>query len=56
MNEYEYVSKALLKVWFPKSHNDQSWLNSDDGRNWSEIADADAAVAIKALREWEQSQ
>ena len=47
-----YVAEALLKAWFPKRHNDPEWINSDDGKNWAEIALLDAEVAINAYKEY----
>ena len=48
----EYVAAELMKVWFPKSHDDKAWLATDDGSNWSDIALADATVAVNAYRKW----
>jgi len=47
-----YVAEALLKAWFPKRHNDPEWINSDDGKNWAEIALLDAEVAVNAYKEY----
>lgn len=52
MSEINYVAAALLKAWFPKKHIDQEWLDSPDGRNWTEIAMLDAEVACNACKEW----
>ena len=41
-----------MKAWFPRNHVNQEWLDSDDGKNWSEIALLDAEVAIKAYKEY----
>lgn len=51
-SDVEHVAKALMKVWFPKMHNDNAWLESEDGSNWLDISLADAEVAIKAYNEW----
>jgi hypothetical protein len=53
MTEVQHVANALLKAWFPKSHGDQSWLTSEDGKNWYDIAMLDAAVAIDAYLDWQ---
>jgi hypothetical protein len=47
-----YVAEALMKAWFPRSHSDPDWLNSDDGKNWAEIALLDAEVAITAYKDY----
>jgi len=47
-----HVAEALMKAWFPRSHSDPDWLNSDDGKNWSEIALLDAEVAITAYKDY----
>ena len=47
-----YVAAALMKAWFPKNHTNQEWLDSEDGRNWTEIALMDAEVSIKAHKEY----
>jgi hypothetical protein len=47
-----YVAEALMKAWFPRNHSDSDWLNSDDGKNWAEIALIDAETAIKAYKEY----
>ena len=47
-----YVAEALMKAWFPKRYNDPEWMNSDDGKNWAEIAMLDAEVAITAYKEF----
>lgn len=47
-----YVAAALMKAWFPKNHSNQEWLESEDGRNWTEIALMDAEVAINAQKEY----
>lgn len=52
MSATNYVASALMQAWFPRIHSDQSWLNSDDGRNWTEIALLDAQVSIDAYNEW----
>jgi hypothetical protein len=54
MTEVQYVANALMKSWFPKSHNDQSWLISEDGQNWYDIAMLDAAIAIDAYLKWQE--
>jgi hypothetical protein len=54
MTEVQYVANALLKSWFPKLHSDREWLNSDDGKNWEEIALLDAGVAVDAHLKWQQ--
>lgn len=41
-----------MKAWFPRSHSDPEWLNSDDGKNWAEIALLDAEVAITAYKDY----
>lgn len=41
-----------MKAWFPRNHVNQEWLDSDDGKNWSEIALLDAEVAINAYKEY----
>lgn len=51
MTTEEYVALALLKSWFPKRWQDESWLKSDDGAAWKEIALLDAKVAIEAWQE-----
>lgn len=55
MSPEQYVANALMKVWFKKNHNNKSWLESEDGRNWAEIALLDAAVAVEAYNEWLRS-
>lgn len=52
MSPTTYVANALMKAWFPRLRNDQSWIESDDGRNWAEIALLDADVAVKAYEQW----
>lgn len=52
MRDYEYVANALMRVWFPKKHTDESWLQSEDGRSWSEISLLDAQVAVDAYKEF----
>ena len=47
-----YVAEALMKAWFPRSHSDSDWLNSEDGKNWTEIALLDAEIAINAYKEF----
>lgn len=47
-----YVAEALMKAWFPRLHADPEWLNSDDGKNWVEIALLDAEVAITAFKDF----
>ena len=47
-----YVAEALMKAWFPRSHSDSDWLNSEDGKNWAEIALLDAEIAINAYKEF----
>lgn len=47
-----YVAAELMKAWFPKNHVNQEWLESDDGKNWTEIALLDAEVAINAYKEY----
>ena len=47
-----YVAEALMKAWFPRSYSDPEWLNSDDGKNWTEIALLDAEVAITAYKDF----
>lgn len=54
MTPEQYVANALMKVWFKKSHSDTEWLESDDGRAWTEIALLDAQVAVDAYRDWLQ--
>jgi hypothetical protein len=41
-----------MKAWFPRSHSDSDWLNSEDGKNWAEIALLDAEIAINAYKEF----
>ena len=38
MSPVNYVAYELMKAWFPKSHSDRKWLESDDGKNWTEIS------------------
>ena len=52
MSLVNYVASELMKAWFPKSHSDQKWLESDDGKNWTEIALLDAQVSINAYKEY----
>lgn len=52
MTAEQYVANALMKVWFKNSHNDRSWLESEDGQAWSEISLLDAGVAVDAYQEW----
>ena len=52
MSAANYVAAALMEAWFPRSHVDQNWLSSDDGKNWTEIALMDAHVAINAYKEY----
>lgn len=52
MTPEQYVANALMKVWFKNSHNDKSWLESEDGKAWLEISLLDAEVAVNAYREW----
>lgn len=52
MSPVNYVAAELMKSWFPKNHVNQEWLNSEDGRNWTEIALMDADIAIKAYKEY----
>jgi hypothetical protein len=47
-----YVAGSLMKAWFPKNHVNQEWLDSEDGRNWTEIALMDAEVAINSYKEY----
>ncbi len=54
MTPEQYVADSLMKVWFKNSHNDQEWLESEDGKAWSEISLLDAQVAVDAYREWVQ--
>lgn len=51
----EYVASKLMEAWFPKSHQNQEWLNSEDGRQWTEISLLDAQVAIDAYKEFEEN-
>jgi hypothetical protein len=51
----QYVANALMKVWFKKRYNDKDWLESEDGKNWTEIALLDATVAVDAYKEWHRS-
>jgi hypothetical protein len=52
MSAVNYVAAELMKAWFPRNHINQEWLNSDDGRNWTEIALLDAQVAVDAYQQW----
>lgn len=52
MSQYNHVASALMRAWFPRSHMDQNWLSSDDGKNWTEIALLDAKIAIDAYEDW----
>lgn len=52
MSIVNHVASALMKAWFPRNHIDQDWLESDDGKNWTEIALLDAEVAIKAYESY----
>lgn len=54
MNPEQYVADALMKVWFKNKHTDQGWLESEDGKAWTEISHLDAQVAVDAYREWLQ--
>ena len=56
MSPINYVAAALMKAWWPKNHINQEWLQSDDGKNWTEIALMDAEVAIKAYKEYLDKQ
>lgn len=56
MSLVNYVAAALMKAWFPKNHSNQEWLESEDGRNWTEIALMDAEVAISAQKEYLDSK
>jgi hypothetical protein len=47
-----YVAAELMKAWFPRNHINQEWLDSDDGKNWTEIALLDAEVAVKAYQSY----
>lgn len=55
LNEYEYVAAQLMKCWFPNLHKDRSWLESEDGISWLEIALLDATAAVEAYKEWSQA-
>lgn len=52
MSPVNYVAAELMKAWFPRNHVNQEWLESDDGKNWTEIALLDAEIAIKAYKEY----
>jgi len=52
MSVVNHVASELMKAWFPRNHVDQNWLNSDDGKNWTEIALLDAEVAVKAYESY----
>jgi hypothetical protein len=52
MSPANYVAAALMKAWWPKNHINQKWLESDDGKNWTEIALMDAQVSINAYKEY----
>jgi hypothetical protein len=54
MTAVQYVASALIKAWFPKRHNQQDWLISEDGQNWQEIALLDASIAIDAHLKWQE--
>ena len=47
-----FVAAALIKSWFPRQSEDQEWISSPDGQNWSQIALADAAIAIESYKHW----
>lgn len=48
----EACSDALMKVWFPAKHEDESWLESEDGRSWKKISLEDAKVVIQAYNDF----
>lgn len=52
MTLQEYVAQELLKAWFAKRWNDESWRKSNDGASWIEISLLDAEVAIKAYESY----
>jgi hypothetical protein len=52
MSPANYVAAALMKAWWPKNHINRKWLESDDGKNWTEIALLDAQVSINAYKEY----
>lgn len=54
MSLVNHVAAALMKAWFPRNHVDQEWLDSEDGKNWTEIALLDAEVAIKAYQSYHE--
>lgn len=52
MTVREYVARELIKAWFPRRWDDESWASSQDGQAWIEISILDAEVAIKAYEEF----
>lgn len=54
MTAEQYVASALMKVWFKNGHSDKEWLDSEDGKAWTEISHLDAQVAVDAYLEWLQ--
>lgn len=48
----EACADALMKAWFPNNHKNQGWLESEDGRQWQEIALLDAKVVINAYNDF----
>lgn len=50
--DVEFVASKLMQAWFSKNHKDESWLNSEDGKQWVEISILDATVAVNAYEEF----
>ena len=48
----EACSDALMKAWFPTKHENESWLEGEDGQKWKEISLKDAKVVIQSYNDF----
>jgi hypothetical protein len=51
MTLHNHVALELLKLRFPETHNDESWLATDDGTKFVNTANEEAIIAIQAIQE-----